>query len=354
MGKLAIYKFTYFLSIIFSLGILVLSIFSFFAGRIDPNENIYAAYIALFNPLLVVTNLSLLILWLFRFRMWIIFPILGLLANYNYLSGMLQIYNRTKYANETTLSVVTYNVHSFGGEITGYSAKEFLEIIKEKEVDVICFQEYAGNGDFTTKDIYELYSSYFPYSFIPENQSNAIYSRYPIRQTQSLRFQETNNNATWVDLEVNRATVRVINVHMQTTNFDRMRSQVSKARVNIGYESKDKIIASYLNEGVKENMLKRVSQAKMVQELVHATDYPIILCGDFNDSPGSYVYETLRSSLKDGFKTAGIGYAATYRRLYNLFRIDYLFHSSNMTGIRYEVIPFEMSDHNPVFLMVSF
>ena len=34
----------------------------------------------------------------------------------------------------------------------------------------------------------------------------------------------------WADLDVKGMTIRIINVHMQTTNFDRMRSKAAQAR----------------------------------------------------------------------------------------------------------------------------
>ena len=57
--------------------------------------------------------------------------------------------------------------------------------------------------------------------------------------------------------------------------------------------------------------------------------------------------------LKDGFQTAGEGYGATYRGFHHLLRIDYLFHSTLLEGIKYKVIPYDMSDHNPVYLEVG-
>ena len=85
---------------------------------------------------------------------------------------------------------MTYNVHSFGNEITGFSAKEFAEMMNKEETDVLCFQEYRGNGDFTEQDLQNTYAKIFPYSFIPEGLSQAIYSRYPIRQSQNNRISE--------------------------------------------------------------------------------------------------------------------------------------------------------------------
>lgn len=52
MGRLAVYKFAYLLSIIFTLLILGLSVFAYFAGRIDPESNMFAAYIAFGNAYL--------------------------------------------------------------------------------------------------------------------------------------------------------------------------------------------------------------------------------------------------------------------------------------------------------------
>lgn len=49
MGRLAVYKFAYFLSILFTIFILGLSIFAYFSGKINPVENMFAAYVALSN-----------------------------------------------------------------------------------------------------------------------------------------------------------------------------------------------------------------------------------------------------------------------------------------------------------------
>lgn len=352
MGRLAVYKFAYFLSIIFTLFILGLSVFAYFAGKMDPTENMFAAYIALGKPILVAVNAFLFVYWLIRMRYWLWFPLIGLAVSYPFIASMYQIYNSTKYANESRLKVVTYNVHSFGNEITGFSAKEFADIMNKEETDVLCFQEYRGNGDFTGEDLYNTYSKTFPYSFIPANKSQAIYSRFPIKQSQIIEFPNTNNSAIWVDLDVNGMTIRVINVHMQTTAFDRMRSKAAQAR---GAGDVEREEAIYLNftDNLEENIIRRAEQAKQIRTLVNATEYPVVLCGDFNDIPGTFTYETLKGGLRDGFITAGEGYGGTYRGFHNLLRIDYVFHSPMLQGIKYGVIPYEMSDHNAVCMEVG-
>ena len=78
MGRLAVYKFAYFLSILFTIFILGLSIFAYFSGKINPVENMFAAYVALSKPILVVVNTILFIYWLIRLRYWLWIPLTGL------------------------------------------------------------------------------------------------------------------------------------------------------------------------------------------------------------------------------------------------------------------------------------
>ena len=275
MGRLAVYKFAYFLSILFTIFILGLSIFAYFSGKINPVENMFAAYVALSKPILVVVNTILFTYWLIRLRYWLWIPLTGLMVNYEYITSMYQIYNPTKYANENRLKIVTYNVHSFGNEITGFSAKEFAEMMNKEETDVLCFQEYRGNGDFTEQDLQNTYAKTFPYSFIPEGLSQAIYSRYPIKQSQTIEFPNTNNGAIWADLDVKGMTIRIINVHMQTTNFDRMRSKAAQAR---GAQDEEQERAIYLDysDNFRENTVRRAGQAEQISSLIKGYSVALI------------------------------------------------------------------------------
>ena len=111
---------------------------------------------------------------------------------------------------------------------------------------------------------------------------------------------------------------------MQTTNLDRMRSKAAQAR-EVGDEEKENQIYTQFTDNMEANIIQRAKQAKDIASLVNATETPVILCGDFNDTPGTFTYETLKGNLQDGFLSAGEGYGATYRGLHNLLRIDYLF-----------------------------
>jgi endonuclease/exonuclease/phosphatase family metal-dependent hydrolase len=353
MGKLAVKKYASFLTVLFSIFMLGISIFAMKAGQYDPAVNEFAAYVAFGKMFIVVIDALLLVYWLIRLKIWALLPLASLAVSYNFILSM---YNPLPHQAEPTgqtLRVITYNVHSFGNEITGFSAKEFKEIMDQKKVDIVCFQEYLANGDFTYEDLRNLFSSTFPYYFQPKDEKdNVIFSRYPIVESKMIKFAKSNNGAVYADIDVNGQIVRVINVHMQTTTFNRMAGKIAKARMARDEEAEQALYMSF-TDNLMHNLKERSRQARVIAELVKQTTSPIILCGDFNDTPGTYTYETLKGDLVDGFQQAGKGYAATYKEFHNLLRIDYIFHSPTMQSMNYETMNFDMSDHNPVFMEVG-
>ena len=78
---------------------------------------------------------------------------------------------------------------------------------------------------------------------------------------------------------------------MQTTSFDRMRSKAAQARGEQDEEQERGIYLGY-SDNFRENTVRRAGQAEQISSLINATEYPLIVCGDFNDPPGTFTYET--------------------------------------------------------------
>lgn len=80
----------------------------------------------------------------------------------------------------------------------------------------------------------------------------------------------------------------------------------------------------------------------------------MIICGDMNNSPFSYVYRNIKGKLKDAFEEAGGGFGATYKFKYYPARIDYIFTDSKMKVKQFESFSdFENSDHYPIMTRLS-
>ena len=80
---------------------------------------------------------------------------------------------------------------------------------------------------------------------------------------------------------------------------------------------------------------------------------PIIVCGDFNDVPYSYVYNTMLGDKVDGFTECGSGLMYTFRGGNKKVRIDYIFHEKTLEGVNYYRRDLTYSDHYPVFMKIA-
>ena len=88
--------------------------------------------------------------------------------------------------------------------------------------------------------------------------------------------------------------------------------------------------------------------------LIASRNVPTIVCGDFNDTPGSYVYRKVRGNYRDAFEEKGNGFGYTYKGLYRILRIDYILHSEELETLDYESPDVPWSDHNPVKATLRF
>jgi endonuclease/exonuclease/phosphatase family metal-dependent hydrolase len=97
----------------------------------------------------------------------------------------------------------------------------------------------------------------------------------------------------------------------------------------------------------------RAKQARTVASHIRKCPFPVIVCGDFNDTPYSYTYNILSKNLHDSFSDAGFGFSSTYNGFMNTLRIDYILFSSSMTALKYQTDHLPYSDHFPVTAVIK-
>ena len=81
--------------------------------------------------------------------------------------------------------------------------------------------------------------------------------------------------------------------------------------------------------------------------------YPLIMCGDFNDTPLSYAYKKISNDLKDAFVYAGYGLGNTYSGNLPPVRIDFILHSPSFNSHEFKVHGILLSDHYPVSVFIN-
>mgnify|MGYP002225187601 CR=1 FL=1 len=147
------------------------------------------------------------------------------------------------------------------------------------------------------------------------------------------------------DVRINNQYIRVINNHFETTSVNAYRGIITAPGKSLEVRAK----------AVKDLILKMKiiiwnEQNKPIQSMPRSNVLLIRywFCGDFNDTPASYTYHQLRKGLTDGFRDCGSGYQYTFRQLYKLWRIDYVFYSEFLKGQDCFSPDAPYSDHNMV------
>lgn len=75
---------------------------------------------------------------------------------------------------------------------------------------------------------------------------------------------------------------------------------------------------------------------------------PTLLLGDFNTPPNSTGHSLLSRSLRDSFGAVGAGFGYTYRADVPVWRIDYIWSSSELFPRASWVEASPLSGHRPV------
>jgi endonuclease/exonuclease/phosphatase family metal-dependent hydrolase len=291
---------------------------------------------------LIIFNFLFVIYWLFKLKFNVFVSVIVLVIAHFHFGSFFQYSTESDISKkENSLAILSYNVHMFNGYEENPQpkavSKTFAKIVEEQQPDVICIQEYYTENkvDFSA----------YPYQFIYFKEKNklghAIFSKYPIINKHSFDFSQTYNNSIYADIVKGKDTIRIYNLHLQSLGI--------KPEVSYLQEiDKDKFI-----KRITRDFVKQQTQAELILAHKQSSKYPVLIVGDFNNTPFSYVYHKLSENLNDAFIKKGNGIGTTY--LFDLFptRIDYILASDAFEIESFENIKTTFSDHYPVSATVT-
>jgi endonuclease/exonuclease/phosphatase family metal-dependent hydrolase len=99
---------------------------------------------------------------------------------------------------------------------------------------------------------------------------------------------------------------------------------------------------------MQERRLQRdrlLSDAILLNQDLH---HPVVLMGDFNDSPVSVIHSRLRRHFQDAYRTTGRRWGPTFRAGVIPIRLDYIY-----VSLRMDRLARVASDHLPVLATVE-
>ena len=143
MGKSAVKGLFYICLIAATFVLATITIVAAFSGNMAPVDSVIMPLLGLAVPVLLIANLITALCWALARKRWALFPLVAFFCNWGYLTSVFQLHlPKDKTPAGKYLKIATYNIHNFGGEITGYSCKEIARYMQQEGVDVLCFQEF--------------------------------------------------------------------------------------------------------------------------------------------------------------------------------------------------------------------
>ena len=333
---------------------------SYLAPFVSAESFTTIAFLGLAYPALVLANLLFVIYWLLLWKKRFLLSFVGILAGWFILSNYWSFnFKAATDISTHRIKLMSYNVRLFDLYNRPFNIgtrNKMFELIKDEAPDIICMQEFYKDDSkkFNTLDTLLEFQQAKNYHVVytttvleKHHFGIATFTTYPIVNKGNVSFESDANNACiYTDLKINADTIRIYNLHLQSIHL----SNVVYADLKTKFETKE------VFEKETKNIVKRLaaafsrrsSQADLIAAHIKTCKYPVIVCGDFNDTPSSYAYHTLKGNLTDAFKESGIGFGATYAGDIPLLRIDYILHSNQVESTEFNIIPEKLSDHYPI------
>lgn len=360
-------------------------LFAFLSQYISPTTSMTITYCGLFFPYIALANFAFVILWIFIRARYLLMSLICLLINVNNIDRYYQLRGVDKPQTcNNCLKVMSYNSKLFGLYNSSNPNKQLkerntiLSFLSKESPDIVCFQEYfytknkklnfsttdsiisiLNLSKSTTRESHNFYSTHFPVVLENSNQYGlAIFSKYRIvnKGFVDLRDSLTSNGAMFADIKYRNDTIRVYCLHLESFHMDKLdhetgRMIASKDLNNPDFNKKAKKLSGKLSVAYK----RRTHQADIVRAHIDSCHYPIIICGDFNDTPVSYITHTIGKGFRDTFRTGGNGQGKTYiGDAFPSYRIDYIFHDKKFNSYGHTVCEeLTVSDHYPIYSYIS-
>lgn len=328
-----------------------------YSDRINPAEHATLAVAGLAFPVLLAVNVGFLLFWLVTKPRLVIVPFIGFLICYEPVREYTPV-NIRRDVPEKSIKVLSYNVWMFAGWDDGDSTKNpILDYIVAQNADIACLQE-ASAAEVGLEKIKKTLDAHYRYHDMeyPDSAKKgtcvAVYTRYPIVGKERIRYKSTGNMsmAYWLDIDGER--VLLVNNHLETTGFSPEQKEKFHQLVKGEMETDTaEATSKWLVVKLAEGMRKRAPEADAVARYVarKGKGHPVILCGDFNDSPISYAHHTIASQLTDCYIATGNGPGISYHRMGFFVRIDNIMCSEHFEpyGCRIDR-SISNSDHYPI------
>lgn len=329
-----------------------------FSDHIDPIAHPLLSTAGLAFPIMLIVNVLFLFFWLVFCRRMAFIPLVGFVMCYIPVRKYIP-FNAPHDTPIGCIKVLSYNVHGYTYSFGDDNAFErIISYIQKSNADILCIQEDLGDWLKPQSRLDSIYP-YHDKTIVGSQKMNAlgIYTRFPILRTEQISYESLRNGSMAYWLDINGKTVIVINNHFESNRLTIDDKERYKELIK-GHLEKDtaKVETRYFADKLADATARRAPQADAVARFIKShADTPIIVCGDFNDSPISYTHRTVCKELTDCYIATANGPGLSYNQKGFNVRIDNILCSDHFTPYNCRVDnKIHASDHYPIYCWLKF
>lgn len=338
-------------------GIILLLLLCDISGYINPKISSVFFYLCYGFPLIALINIAFFIYWIINRSKFFLLPVIGFLLTFNTHKVWFPVHFGTEEISvvqekaKKPLKILTYNVRGLTADVK--DENPVIKYILSYNADIICLQEQGGSFQKELRTNKKLRKKFGRYPYISRDDKNhksvMILSKYPLKKSSIIKYSnETFNASSFNEIDVNGKILRVINNHFESNRLNR----ADKKDYYKSISTIDAAKFSKVTGKVESATVIRANQADSVASAVGKNPVNTIVCGDFNDIPGSYVYRKVKGDLIDCWVEKASGWGNTYNQDLFLYRIDYILHSKDIRILKIERGDEKYSDHYPLIATI--
>ncbi len=353
-----------FLSLFAMLGLVI----SYLSPFVHPEKIWVIPFFGLLYPIFFFINIVLLVLFVVFRSKWSFVVLFVLLIGGTLHLRQFAFGNKVKMIeSNSSFTVMSYNVRLFdlynwSVDRSNINRRKIFSFLNDNQPDIACFQEFYHQDKSTTfptrdtlVDLLETADYHERYSHKIKGRRNfgiAILSKFPMIAKGEVPLQLTSgsgsdNYCIFADIVKGLDTIRVYNVHLQSIKIKSDEFTYIDEAGNPAIDKKaaiDNVVTK-----LRKAYPLRAEQAELVIAHAKESPYPVIVCGDFNDTPLSYAYQQFQKEYFDAFRELSRGIGATYAGKIPAGRIDYIFYSDKLTGGNFHLQKESLSDHRAIW-----
>ncbi len=333
---------------------------SAYAGAINPIAHPTAPVVAMTFPIWLAAAVIMLVITIavrIKISPIIVLPMIASLPS---ILDYCPLHLPQKVADDAeTFTLMSYNVLGLQDQNKQYygDVNPTISYILKEDPDIVCLQEMrtlhtSQSIHLTASQIDSLHCQY-PYVFY-SNESQAIFSKFPVEPVQTGYVHSKEPGAANIGCfraEIKGRKVTIFDIHLQSFSLvSEDREMFAKLTHLKGSEHEISQMKSHLINKIRiAGPIRTTDTEELIKYIKKYGGPNVIVCGDFNDVPGSYPLRLLAGEhFKEVYPEVGFGPMITYNSGGFYFRIDHILYRGDMRPISMKRGDIKSSDHYPV------